>query len=385
MSQYTIGGDTITVLERDISRSQTDGSSKSVELIYAVHGSSNDASVRSAVKQEAPSEYNGLYRQTIELEAKRSGSVWQATVTYGEKDLTRSSVVSVSDFRFDTAQQTRRVYQAKSSTTKRFAKSGETAPDMKGVIGWDGEGLNGVDVNVGAFRFSILRRFTDSEVTADYLRLLSRKHYRVNDAAFWLWDAGEVLFEGASGGRSGGGVVDEQGDDDDQLSGYEGLTGVTGDNTDAGRLYFAITKLVGVANYDIDIYKDSAMTTRVGYVSTGVVGSNAVTSDGGSGIGGTITLDQYVADTTAIAVEFPFAWEITLQFAISENETGIDVGDLVNVEAEGWEYLDVYSPYETVTIGGSEFQMSRPKYAWAHPVYGEMDFSELKAGDNPFA
>lgn len=92
-------------------------------------------------------------------------------------------------------------------------------PDPKNVIGWDGKKVRGVDIGYGVFRWSeewILPDPSGSSIapgpgvasvacTFGYRASLKDITFTVNDSEFRGFDAGEVLFEGATGRRIKGG------------------------------------------------------------------------------------------------------------------------------------------------------------------------------------
>jgi len=96
----------------------------------------------------------------------------------------------------------------------------------------------------------------------------------------------------------------ESGDDNNQLSGWEGTTGISQDNTDLGRLYVEIVA-EGGGFYHVDLYMDAARTELVGHTgSYNGAGAEAVTADNDSGLGGTITVDAVVGADVDIEVWF---------------------------------------------------------------------------------
>lgn len=72
---------------------------------------------------------------------------------------------------------------------------------------------------------------------------------------------------------------------------------------------------------------------------------------------------------------------ITFKFAASENTAsgeGIDVGDMTDIQKEGWEYLDVW--FEDAPIGDpgpNQIMAKKPKFAFVHRVFDKDDFSDL--------
>ena len=98
-----------------------------------------------------------------------------------------------------------------------------------------------------------------------------------------------------------GGTV-EAGDNNDQLSGWDNITGVAlGTNTDGGgRLHATITRENGTAN--VQLYKDAARAAGdlVGHTTSAGTGPQTIIEDNGSGLGGTITVDAVVVTDSDI-------------------------------------------------------------------------------------
>lgn len=84
---------------------------------------------------------------------------------------------------------------------RRYAKSGETAPDQQGAIGVDANSVNGVDVVVPALQWTETYDVPAQYVTTAYIKQASFVTGCVNDAAFRGFRAGEVLFLGATGSQ----------------------------------------------------------------------------------------------------------------------------------------------------------------------------------------
>jgi hypothetical protein len=85
--------------------------------------------------------------------------------------------------------------------------------------------------------------------------------------------------------------VKEEGDTNDIASDWEDITGITSYNTSNGRLYLRGV-VDGGGNLQITFYTDAARTQSVANTpNNAVLGSRAVNAVGGSGIGGTITID----------------------------------------------------------------------------------------------
>lgn len=99
----------------------------------------------------------------------------------------------------------------------------------------------------------------------------------------------------------------ELNDNNNQLSGWTGITGLTFDNTDNGKLYVNIV-VDGGGFYHVDLYDDSARTHKVGHTATyNSNGAKAIVADNASGLGGTVTVDARTAADTDIVVYFAVA------------------------------------------------------------------------------
>lgn len=122
----------------------------------------------------------------------------------------------------------------------------------------------------------------------------------------WVGPDDTIILESESHtGTTTLGTYLEANDNNNQLSGYEKLTGY-GPLLDAnGKLYFSIT--FSTPNIGVNIYKDSARTQLVGHItSANYTPGNTVsiTADNASGLGGTLRIDAKVANDTDIEVDF---------------------------------------------------------------------------------
>lgn len=132
---------------------------------------------------------------------------------------------------------------------------------------------------------------------------LRRFYWEGPEAQIYCQDVTELIFS------------EELTDPLNLLAGYEGLTGVTADNSAAGVLYFDVVDDGLGSTWWTEIYTDpmSPTTSRVGH-SAGVSASGlvVVTEDNGSGIGGTLDLTvgaalqgmsaQWVTNTAGVPV-----------------------------------------------------------------------------------
>jgi len=192
----------LSFTEQIDSRSWTTGESASVTLKYILEGTSDDLTAKLLVTNSTATEYDGLVRQSIELEpievntAAGSGK-WSVTVKYGPRPA--PSETGESSFQFDTGGGTMHITQA-ISTVQRYAPAGKTAPDFGGAIGVTHDNVEGVDVTIPVYTWSETHYLPDAQVNKAAYYALTGK---VNNGGFKGCAAGECLFLGASGSKRG--------------------------------------------------------------------------------------------------------------------------------------------------------------------------------------
>ncbi|MBI5725601.1 MAG: hypothetical protein HZA50_16705 [Planctomycetes bacterium] len=202
---------TITIEEKNKSRGGQTGDSASKKLEYIVRGSSDDETVEAFALENIPATYRGLVFQNIDVDPEwvdedNDDGIWNITANYGVKPPTE---VGESTFSFDTTGGTQHITQSL-QTIARYAPPGKTAPDFKGAIGVTHDGVEGVDIPLPVFNFSIRRRIPVAQWSAAYAGILYSLTRTVNDAPFsvtihgdtYTFDAGECLFLGATGDES---------------------------------------------------------------------------------------------------------------------------------------------------------------------------------------
>jgi len=189
----------IVVTERFGSGSSVEGESPSVELLYQVDGTNSDIDAKIAMSAASPLLYDGLIRQTSQIEPV-GPFIWNGSVTYG---LRKPPETGDSSFNFDTGGGTQHLTQSL-ETVGKYAPPDMVAGDFKGAIQVDKDGKpEGVDVTTPIYSFSETH-YVDAElVTGEYKGTLFGLTGRVNDAEFRGFAAGEVLFLGATGAKRG--------------------------------------------------------------------------------------------------------------------------------------------------------------------------------------
>lgn len=189
----------ITIDEKFDSREATEGiDSPSVDLLYVVRGTEDDADVRSTVESTVPAFYAGLSFQTYHI-AHQGAGVWDVSVRYGKQE---PRDTGDSSFSFDTGGGSAHITQSL-STISRHAPAGKTAPDCRGAIGVTTDSVEGTDINVPVYQFGETHYISSLLITPAYKTNLFYLTGRVNSDAWRGFAAGEVLFLGASGAKRG--------------------------------------------------------------------------------------------------------------------------------------------------------------------------------------
>lgn len=181
---------------------------------------------RDALLAAAPATWEAggvtLYRndESIEVNEVGDNGPWFGEVSYGPLGSSGTGGTDDTSFEFSTAGGTQHII-ASYATTQAYGTHPQTGAaaattDNLGMIGVTKDGIEGVDVEVGALTFSITKRKAVSTLTASYLDILADLVGRLNNGTFagttddgvdFSYVAGEAKFLGASGGVRGGKAV----------------------------------------------------------------------------------------------------------------------------------------------------------------------------------
>lgn len=193
------------------------------ELMYLVTGTSDAGDARDAVLAEAPATFEGIDRDDVEVtEILDVDDHWRGFVRYQDPTSTsarsqRSSGASNLDnvgdevFDFSTSGATAHIVQ--SIATRDSDAVAGTATDHKGAIGVSGtdatRSVAGVDIVIPQFTFSITKVIVNASISLAFWQMLYDLTGKVNDAnenfGGLTFNAGEVLFLGATGSKRGNG------------------------------------------------------------------------------------------------------------------------------------------------------------------------------------
>ena len=184
---------------------------------WKIFGSANDVLIHDDVNQTLWQSYmfwqypgqpqNRLQAESYTLEYL-GDQAWQLEVTYsaeGAADQQQPDPLKRSRS-FDTGGGTQHITQAISSDEypdgeQRFHTGSPAAPNMRGAIGVDGTGVQGVDIIVPQLTWTETYDVPAVYVSTNYIKSLSSATGTVNSGSFRGFAAGEVLFAGASGSQ----------------------------------------------------------------------------------------------------------------------------------------------------------------------------------------
>ena len=195
------------VVEKVESRERSDTSER---RIYIVTGTSDAAVAQAAVLAFAPATADGFTRQPPRVtpayidEADEPTCVWESEVMYenspGVKPLAIGEKRSQIQIGASGTLHITSVPSAQHLTD--VAITGEAVVDTDGVLGWDGQNVQGADVDSPSFRWSETHVLANATVTDAYMIGLIGVRFKapLNEAIFRGFQPGEVKLCGISGG-----------------------------------------------------------------------------------------------------------------------------------------------------------------------------------------
>jgi len=173
----------------------------SATRLYIISGTEDDVAAADALVAFRPEEVDGLPAQIAEVEYLAPG-YWLGKVKYGYTNTQEQT--SEALYSFDTGGGSQHITQS-ISTVNRYAPAGKTAPNCEGAIGVDETSVSGCDIIVPTYNFSETYIMDASDITDAYKGILFNLTGKVNASAWRHYQAGEVLFQGASGSKRGKG------------------------------------------------------------------------------------------------------------------------------------------------------------------------------------
>jgi len=201
----------ITVEEKAVSRPRWAGDQKSVDLLYVIRGTDDDAAALAALEAEAPATYGGLTRLTYGVEPV-GPDLWDGTARYGPAGQSALDDLDIGDVVFSVRSGGGSEHiVVPIARLGAYAPEGETPPKAD-LIGDDGQGhAEGVDIHGWQYEFTVTKIFA-SGLAAPAEPVLAALANCVNTDTFAVTDcrtgrsisaaAGECLFLGHEAGTA---------------------------------------------------------------------------------------------------------------------------------------------------------------------------------------
>ena len=192
----------VTVTERHAGRRQ---SGDTAERAYTIRGTSSDSTALSSMLSVAPTSVSGIPRDrgqcAVEEITDLHDGAWIGFARYQAQRGSGGNLDSVGDelLQFDTTGGSEHIQFSKATVDTAGA-----ARNHHGAIGVHPDGtIEGLDIVVPQFAFSRSKVLAAAAVDFATISAIYALTGRVNNATFYNFAAGEVLFLGASGTRRG--------------------------------------------------------------------------------------------------------------------------------------------------------------------------------------
>lgn len=182
----------------DSREAQLEPGKNSVDLRYRVWGSEDDVEISEYMTALLETDYLGIPFTSLRLSPEGNG-IWMAVASYSS-EVSRKIGDNIDSFESTTG--TTHIEQ--SIITAYSAKADgvtDDPPDLKGLIGVNGDRIEGADILTGTFSFSVTRYFEDADITNEYWMNIADMTPSVNTNVFRGFQPGEVLFLGATGSQ----------------------------------------------------------------------------------------------------------------------------------------------------------------------------------------
>lgn len=137
-----------------------------------------------------PATYEGLWLHEIDVHGNRDGT-YTCEANYRPWP---PREVNWSSYRLATNADTVNVKQSL-ETVAAYGEAGANDPGA-GVLGWDGENVNGIDVPAPGLVWIETHHLPQSQVTRQYLGALALSRGHVNSSAWKGFAPGELMFDG---------------------------------------------------------------------------------------------------------------------------------------------------------------------------------------------
>lgn len=186
---------------------------KDGELFFKGTGTGTIADAYAALASVAPSSLGGLPLDNLDVQEFEGGEAWDGTANYKTADFSSAPrEIGSVEVEGDTSGGTQHIKQSRSNLAiYSRASTLPAAPDTHGAINaFMDQGrvrVDGADIVVPQYAFTITKVFTSAAFTDAYKAILLAQTATVNNGTFKGLAAGECLFLGATWrSRSDGGV-----------------------------------------------------------------------------------------------------------------------------------------------------------------------------------
>ena len=179
-----------------------DGDLVEAEIPYFVFGAPDEDTALVRVKAATPAKQDDLVLQKVELVERINLDTLKVRAVYGEDPEKGKEGEDEDDTNFTFDSSGGSMHMDVSLETK--GKFPADAPDFKRAINVDNESnVNGCEIVMPTFQFTETRTVKAVKVNASYKRKVAELTGTVNAGAFKGFEAGEVLFLGATGSKKG--------------------------------------------------------------------------------------------------------------------------------------------------------------------------------------
>lgn len=155
-------------------------------LSFTISGTTDGFAAYAALLSSIVSYYGGLKLKTAKVRPAGRDDLWDGTADYDKSDNKKDSSDDpskdsghVADFSFDTSGGTQHI-TASLETQASYVLGGAAARDFGGAIGYTGNSVDGCDVIVPAFAFSVPRYIAAEDMTSAFIQKLYDKTGMVN-------------------------------------------------------------------------------------------------------------------------------------------------------------------------------------------------------------
>jgi predicted RNA-binding protein with PUA-like domain len=164
-----------------------------IPVRYWIKGTDNEFEARAALVIEADPVFDGRVASAYRLD--RVGSeTWEGLVTYSAQEWERNFEIGIEQVTITQALE----------NVGNYAASGNVAPNFRGAIGVTRDSIEGVSIPIPTKTWSETHYFDPKLIDESYEDAAELLTGKTNDRPWRRHAAGEVMFEGVTGGISRG-------------------------------------------------------------------------------------------------------------------------------------------------------------------------------------